>query len=255
MRKNMMAGNWKMNKTNGELEDFFGSFDTHSAFDAEMAEKVDVLFAVPYTLLANAQKIAGAGAIRIASQNMHAELSGAFTGEVSAIMLKDIGVTATLIGHSERRQYFNETDESVAAKVFTALREGIMPIACVGETLEEREAGKTSEVVERQVKAILTAAKDPGDLVLAYEPVWAIGTGKTASPEQAQEVHGLIRGLIKDSYGQATADKMRILYGGSAKPANIDELLAQPDIDGGLVGGASLNAKDFGRMVESGAGA
>ncbi len=250
-RTRLMAGNWKMNKLNSELESFFGDFAAALGKDESLTERVDILFAVPYLLLDRAVRLAEPMGIRVAAQNVHSEPSGAFTGEISLAMLKEIGVTSTLIGHSERRQYFCETDESVARKTKAALAAGFMPIACVGETLEEREENRTEAVVTRQVKAVLDTVDSPKDLVLAYEPVWAIGTGRSATSAQAQEVHAMIRKLIAQRFGDDVSGKMRILYGGSANPANIDELLRQPDIDGGLVGGASLKPQDFAKMVRA----
>ena len=183
---------------------------------------------------------------------MHWEKEGAFTGETSADMLLAVGCTHVIIGHSERRQYFAETDESVNKKMKAAFQHGLTPIVCVGETLQEREDGSTLKVVERQVKvgAAGLTPEQSAKLVIAYEPVWAIGTGKTATPEQAQEVHAMIRKMLGGLYGEATAQKIRILYGGSVKPDNVDSLMAKPDIDGGLVGGASLKASDFARIVK-----
>lgn len=247
MRKRLLAGNWKMNKLNAEMAEFFASF----AQELGPKGKTDVLFAVPFTLLNEAQFHGQKNGIRIAAQNVHSDANGAFTGEVSLAMIKELGVTATLIGHSERRQYFAETDQTVTKKTVAALAQGVMPIVCVGETLAEREKSQTDAVVRRQVEAVLDAVPDPKDLVIAYEPVWAIGTGKSATSAQAQDVHALIRGILKKRYA-AAGDAIRIIYGGSANPANIDELLAQPDIDGGLVGGASLKPADFAKMVRAG---
>jgi triosephosphate isomerase len=189
--------------------------------------------------------------VAVAAQNMHFEKEGAFTGEVSAAMLKDVGVSHVILGHSERRQYFAETDQGVAKKTKVALDNAITPISCVGETLAEREAGRTKDVVGRQVGAILDAvtADETRKVVIAYEPVWAIGTGKVATPEQAQEVHAFIRGRIAAKHGKGVADVLRILYGGSVKPDNVKGLMAMPDIDGALVGGASLKAEDFSQLV------
>ncbi len=247
MRKKLLAGNWKMNKLNSELAEFFGDF----AKELGPKGQTDILFAVPYTLLNEAQFHGQKQGIRIAAQNVHFEANGAYTGEISLAMLKELGVTATLIGHSERRQYFAETDQTVTKKTVAALAHGVMPIVCVGETLAEREKNQTEAVVRRQVEAVLEAVPDPKDMVVAYEPVWAIGTGKSATSAQAQEVHQLIRGILKRRYA-AKGDAIRILYGGSANPANIVELLGQPDIDGGLVGGASLKPADFAKMVKAG---
>lgn len=253
-RTRMLAGNWKMQKLNRELEDFFTAFDHEVGLDHGSSPEagIDILFAVPCTLLAEAVRFATPRGFHIASQNVHWEPSGAFTGEVSIAMVQEVGVSATLIGHSERRQYFGETDATVALKVKAALSAGMMPILCVGETLHEREAGDTDRVVRRQLEVALGEVQDLGDLVIAYEPVWAIGTGRSATSQQAQEVHAMIRSLVEDLYGQSAAATTRILYGGSANPQNIAELLAQSDIDGALVGGASLKPGDFARMVHAG---
>jgi triosephosphate isomerase len=246
MRVKLLAGNWKMNKTSADLEPFFAGLG--GGFPAD---RVEVMIAAPFTLLATARELAEPRGIRVAAQNVHWESSGAFTGEVSLPMLKDIGVSATLIGHSERRQYFAETDQTVSKKVRAALAAGVTPVVCVGETLEERERNETDRVVRRQVLAALEGLDAPRDLVIAYEPVWAIGTGRTATNAQAQEVHAHIRKIVDERFGAAAAESMRILYGGSANPGNIQGLLAERDIDGALVGGASLKAADFGAMVKA----
>jgi triosephosphate isomerase len=214
---------------------------------------VEVVVAPPFTAIAAvAHELAEAKSdVGIAAQNMHPEVSGAFTGEISSGMLKDAGATWVILGHSERRQMFGETDEGVARKVAAALAAELRPIVCVGETLEEREAQKTLEVVERQVRAFFDElAKQPGFGVVAYEPIWAIGTGKVAKPEDAQEVHAMIRGLLGKA-SEELAGATRILYGGSVKPDNAEGLLGQPDIDGALVGGASLDAAGFARIAEA----
>ncbi len=250
MRKKLLAGNWKMNKTSGELAPFFDAF----AKELGAAPKCDVLFAAPFTLLQKAQELAKPRGYLIAAQNVHAEASGAFTGEVSLAMLQDVGIAASLVGHSERRQYFNETDATVAKKTKAAQAAGVMPIVCIGETLAEREAHRTEAVVGAQLDAVLEGLgnpKDLGNLVIAYEPVWAIGTGRSATSAQAQEVHAFIRKRVVAVCGADAAAKLRILYGGSANPANIVELLGQKDIDGGLVGGASLKPTDFAAMVRA----
>jgi triosephosphate isomerase len=256
MRIKLMAGNWKMHKLARELPEFFRAFAAAVGFVDEDAfpASTQVLFAVPYPLLDPATKAANSsmpGCIRIAAQNVHQDAQGAFTGEVSVPMLKDLGVGATLIGHSERRQYFGETDAAVAKKTKAVVEADMLPIVCVGETLAEREAGTTEAVVRRQVEAVLADLPNPGHLVFAYEPVWAIGTGRSATAAQAQEVHAFLRGLVRKRYGDGIADGMRLLYGGSANPANIGELMAQPDIDGALVGGASLKPDDFAKMVKA----
>jgi triosephosphate isomerase len=216
-------------------------------------DRVDVLVAPPFTAIAAVAHELGQGGSRVAigAQNMHPEVSGAFTGEVSASMLKDAGATWVILGHSERRQLFGEADDFIARKLAAAFAAEIRPIACVGETLEERESGSTLTVVERQVRALLDElAKQPGYGVVAYEPVWAIGTGKVAKPEDAQEVHAMIRGLLRKA-SEPLASATRILYGGSVKGDNAQGLLGQEDIDGALVGGASLDAAGFAKIVQA----
>lgn len=192
--------------------------------------------------------------VKLGAQNVHFEDSGAFTGEASASMLKAVGCTYAIIGHSERRQYFGETDQSVNKKTAKALEKGLIPIVCIGETLEEREAGEEEAVVGRQVREALAGIniESADELVLAYEPVWAIGTGRTASPEQAQDIHAFIRGLLVEQFGTEIGNDIHILYGGSMKPGNASELLSKQDVNGGLIGGASLKAADFSGIVEAG---
>ncbi len=245
--KQLIAGNWKMHTTLKEALEL--AEGTAAAADAQ--EKADVAVCPPFVYLeAVAKRLAGTS-VAVGAQNVFHEDKGAFTGEVSPDMLLDVGCSMVIIGHSERRHIFGETDEAVNKKVLAALRKGLVPILCVGETLEERESGSTSEVVRRQVTAGLrdVAVNDPASLVIAYEPVWAIGTGKTATPEQAQEVHALIRGILKDEL--ALPEDIRILYGGSVKPENASSLLCQPDVDGALVGGASLKADSFKDIILS----
>ena len=246
-RRPLIAGNWKMNAGGREaLGLATGVAKAAAAYDA-----VDVVVGPPFTALAGvAHALESTGsAVTVAAQNMSEQASGAFTGEVAASMLKDSGVTWVILGHSERRAIYGETDELVAKKVGAAIAARLRPIACCGETLEEREAGKTMEVVERQVRAFLgELAKEPGFGVIAYEPVWAIGTGKVAKPEDAQAVHAMIRGLLWQS-SETLAHATRILYGGSMKGDNAAGLLSQPDIDGGLVGGASLDAAGFAKIA------
>lgn len=247
-RRPLVAGNWKMNAGGREA----CSLASGVAEAAKGKSRVDVVVCPPFTALAAAahELWEAKSAVMVGAQNMHPELAGAFTGEVSAPMLEDAGVTWVILGHSERRQHFGETDEVVSRKVAAALRRELRPIACVGETLEEREANRTLEVVERQVRAFLDElAKKPGVGVIAYEPIWAIGTGKVARPEDAQEVHAMIRGLLA-AVSDELAESTRILYGGSMKADNAEGLLAQLDVDGGLVGGASLDASGFGKIVE-----
>jgi triosephosphate isomerase len=246
MRRKLIAGNWKMYKTTGEAKALVEEIRKGAA-----GAPSDILVAPPFTALATAVSAAKGSAVAVAAQNMHFEKEGAFTGEVAPAMLKDVGVTHVILGHSERRQYFAETDEGVAKKTKVALDNGLTPVSCVGELLAEREAGKTMDVVGRQVDAVLKAitADEATKIVIAYEPVWAIGTGKVATPEQAQEVHAFIRKRIVAVHGQKVADVLRILYGGSVKPDNVKGLMALPDVDGALVGGASLKADSFLKLV------
>ncbi|HXY42024.1 MAG TPA: triose-phosphate isomerase [Vicinamibacteria bacterium] len=246
MRRKLIAGNWKMYKTTAEAVALVDEIRKGAP-----GAPSDVLVAPPYTALVAVVAAAKGSPVAVAAQNMHFEKEGAYTGEVSATMLKDIGVGNVILGHSERRQYFAETDEGVAKKTMVALDNGFTPISCVGETLAEREAGRTMEVVGRQTDAILNAvsADEARKVVIAYEPVWAIGTGKVATPEQAQEVHAFIRKRIAAKHGQAVADVLRVLYGGSVKPDNVKNLMALPDVDGALVGGASLKADSFLKLV------
>jgi triosephosphate isomerase len=245
-RKKLIAGNWKMFKTVAEAVALVEEIKKGAA-----GAPSEILVAPPYTALPAAVAAAKGSPVAVAAQNMHFEKEGAFTGEVAPGMLVDLGVSHVILGHSERRQFFAETDEGVAKKTKVALDNGLVPVSCVGELLAEREAGKTMEVVGRQVDAILKAvtADEAKKVVIAYEPVWAIGTGKVASPEQAQEVHAFIRSRIVAVHGQAVADVMRILYGGSVKPDNVKGLMALPDVDGALVGGASLKGDSFLKLV------
>ncbi|MCR5183424.1 MAG: triose-phosphate isomerase [Opitutales bacterium] len=249
-RKILIAGNWKMNKTATEAavlaKEIADAVGTSSA--------IDILMCPPFTAIAAAAEAAKGSAVAVGAQNMSDKASGAYTGEVSADMLLDLGVKHVILGHSERRSYYGEDDAFINAKLLVALEKGIVPIICVGETLEEREAGKVESVIDTQLKGGLAGvpADKAAAIVVAYEPVWAIGTGKTATPDQAQEVHAFIRKTIAQILGADAADKIRILYGGSMKPANADELLAKPDIDGGLIGGAALKSADFLALVNSG---
>jgi triosephosphate isomerase len=247
VRTPLLAGNWKMHGARREAV----ALATALAKDVGHVTGREVLVAPPYTALeAVGHAIAGTG-IRLGAQNLHWEPKGAFTGEISAEMLREAGCTHVIIGHSERRQLFGETNETVNKRLGVALAAGLTPIVCVGETLQEREADATVEVVERQIVAGLAgiSAADLARAIVAYEPVWAIGTGKTATPAQAQEVHRTIRDQLAKLAGADTAERVRILYGGSVKPDNIDSLMAEPDIDGALVGGASLVAEQFSRIV------
>lgn len=249
-RTPIVAGNWKMNKTVSEALAL-----VRELRDAVLpvADKVEVLVAPPFTALYPVHQVLAGSNIGVAAQNCFWEASGAFTGEVSAPMAKEVGCTFVILGHSERRQFFGETDETVNRRARAVVREGLLPILCVGETLEERDAGRTLEVVSRQVKGALAGfgAEQVSRFVLAYEPVWAIGTGRTATSDQAQEVHAHIRAELAGLYNGATAEAVRIQYGGSVKPDNAAELLSRPDVDGALVGGASLKAQDFAAIVKA----
>ena len=250
MRRPLIAGNWKMYKTIGEARTLAAEIRAGVAGAA-----ADVLVAPPFTALSAVAEALRGGTVLLGGQNMHGEDEGAFTGEVSPRMLRDAGCTHVILGHSERRQLFGETDENVARKAQAAFRYGLLPIVCVGETLAERDADRTMEVVERQTeRALRGLTPDQGAAaVIAYEPVWAIGTGRNATPEQAQEVHAFIRKLVARSHGDGTGAAVRILYGGSVKPDNASALLGQPDVDGALVGGASLKAADFAAIVKAAA--
>jgi triosephosphate isomerase len=249
MRRPLIAGNWKMFKTIPEAV----SLATEIRNAADRPE-VEVLVAPPFTALAAVAEALEGSTVRLAAQNMHAEKEGPFTGEIAPPMLRDVGCSHVILGHSERRQLFGETDEGVARKTKVALDTGLVPISCVGETLAEREAGRTMDVVGRQVDAILRVLtpREASSIVIAYEPVWAIGTGKVATPEQAQEVHAFVRKRIGEVHGVAVADTLRILYGGSVKPDNVAGLMALADVDGALVGGASLKAESFLKLVHYG---
>jgi triosephosphate isomerase (TIM) len=246
-RRPYVAGNWKMNKLRGEartyVEEFLPLIDSLD---------LDVGICVPYTALDVCVEAAEGSALRVIAQNMHEEDSGAFTGEVSAPMLKDVGVRHVLLGHSERRQFFGETDRALQRKLPKALAAGLEPILAVGELEDERENGETERRLRHQVQEAFedVAAEDVPRVVVAYEPVWAIGTGKVATPDQAQEACGFIRALISDKYGEL-AEQVRIQYGGSVNDENARELLSLPDIDGALVGGASLDPAKFARIVEA----
>ncbi len=250
-RKKFIAGNWKMNKTSADGVALVRDIVTAVGKQSE----VEVVVCPPFTALESAGHALEGSNVKLGAQNMHFEASGAFTGEISAPMLRAIFATHVILGHSERRTIFGETDELVNRKVLAALKNQLRPIFCVGETLAEREAGATLKVVQTQVERGLEGVNKDGaaSVVVAYEPVWAIGTGKVATTEQAQEVHAFIRGLLTNLFTEPVAQKMRILYGGSMKPANAPELLAQKDIDGGLIGGASLEARSFVELVTAAA--
>lgn len=245
MRKPIIAGNWKMHKTIAEALEF-----VNEVKDRVNNDKVEAVICAPFTLLKDLKQATKGTNIKIGAQNMHFEEKGAFTGEISPLMLKDLDMDYVVIGHSERRQYFNETDETVNKKVLKALEVGIDPILCVGETLEEREAGNTKDVCKVQVEKALenVSKEDLAKVVIAYEPVWAIGTGKTATSEDANDVIAYIREVVANLYGEL-ANEVRIQYGGSVKPSNVAEIMNQSDIDGALVGGASLEANDYVELV------
>ncbi len=246
-RRPLLVGNWKMHTTVLDA--------CHLAADivktcADLQDR-DVLLAPPFTVLSQVAHIVAETGIFLAAQNVCWEAQGAFTGEISPLMVLDAGGAAAIVGHSERRQIFHEDNELINKRLRGALAFGLVPILCVGETLEEREDGQTFKIIEEQIRSGLAhvVAADMQETVLAYEPVWAIGTGQTATNEQAQEVHAFIRSLIGKMYEKAVADQVRILYGGSVKPDNVDALMAQEDIDGALVGGAALNAESFERII------
>lgn len=250
VRKAIIAGNWKMNKTRPEAKALLEAIKPLVA-DAE--GKVEVVACVPFTNIDTAVAATAGSNVKIGAENVHFEKSGAFTGEISADMLTEAGVEYVVVGHSERRQYFGETDETVNKRTKAALAAGLKPIVCVGELLWERECNITEEVVARQIKLDLfdVSADDVKNVVIAYEPVWAIGTGKTATADQAQEVCALIRATLAKLYDQTTADSVTIQYGGSMNAKNCAELLSKPDVDGGLIGGASLKAEDFNTIVQA----
>ncbi|WP_077327967.1 triose-phosphate isomerase [Virgibacillus siamensis] len=250
MRKNVIAANWKMNKVFAEAKQF--ADDVVNKVPAD--DHVEAIVCAPFPFLPELVEKSKGTPVKIGAQNMHYEENGAFTGEVSPVMLSDLGVTHVVIGHSERRAYFAETDETVNKKAHAAFSHNLTPIICVGETLEQREANETKHHIENQVRKALEGLTDEqtASVIIAYEPIWAIGTGKTASSEDANEVCAHIRNVIKDVTSEAVAEKVVIQYGGSVKPANVDELLAQSDIDGALVGGASLEAESFLKLVEAG---
>ena len=248
LRKTVIAGNWKMNKNRAETKSLIGEL-VPLVKDAGC----DVICCVPFTDLASALDAAKGTNIMIGAQNCHWEKSGAFTGEISAEMLAEMGVPYVVIGHSERRQFFGETDETVNRRVKAALNAGLKVILCVGELLAQRENNITEEICSMQTKIALKgiSAEELKDIIIAYEPVWAIGTGKTATAEQADEVNGYIRGVVEKLYGKAAADAITIQYGGSMNAKNAGELLQKPHVDGGLIGGASLKAEDFAVIVKA----
>jgi triosephosphate isomerase len=248
MRKKILAANWKMNLTHSEAESYFETFLS----EIGQINDIEIVIIPPFTaipaLVAVSEKVP---AVRIGAQNMHWEKSGAFTGEVSAAMLRALYVKYVIVGHSERRALFGETDEIVNRKARAALDAGLRPILCVGETLHERENGKIEEVLRRQTRKGLEGVgeKDMSEVVVAYEPCWAIGTGLSASPAEAEFAHALIRSVLSELFGPATADRVRIQYGGSVKPENAEDLMRQKNIDGALIGGASLDPRSFARII------
>jgi triosephosphate isomerase len=247
-RTPLIAGNWKMYKTNAEAVETAGRLVELVADTSE----VDIMIAPVFTAIDPVSKVVKDSRVGLGAQNLYWEKEGAFTGEISADMLVSAGCQYVIIGHSERRQYFGETDETVNKKIDAAIAANLIPVFCVGESETERESGNTFSVLDKQVKDGLKEkfVEDLGSLVIAYEPVWAIGTGKTATSDQAQAAHKYIRSLIDGVFGSTLADAVRILYGGSVKPANVTELMAMPDIDGALVGGASLDAESFSQIVK-----
>jgi len=251
MRENIVAGNWKMNNTFEEADDLI--FEVVKFIQENPQDNVEVIICPPSVFLELATDHAMDSGVFIGAQNISNFESGAYTGEISAKMLNSMGVEYTIIGHSERRKYFNETNQLLAEKVGMALKHEVIPIFCCGEVLPEREAGKHFDVVKSQLEESLfsLSKEDFEKIVIAYEPVWAIGTGVTASPEQAQEMHKYIRGLIADKFGNDTAEDTTILYGGSCNAKNAAELFANADVDGGLIGGASLKAADFIKIIQS----
>lgn len=251
MRRKVIAGNWKMNKNVDESAMLINELKDRLR---DVADGVEVVLCPPFTSLGIASQLLRASRLKLGAQNMHFAEDGAYTGEVSGRMLKSIGCEYVIVGHSERRTYFDESDEIINRKVKKALASDLRPIVCVGETLDERERGLTEVVVTKQIKGVLEdiPLEDLRRLVIAYEPVWAIGTGRNATPQQANDVHKLIRTLISEMHDRSAADSLVIQYGGSVKPDNAADLLGQPDIDGALVGGASLQADSFTSIVKAG---
>lgn len=248
MRKKIIAGNWKMNNDQRQTAELIGALKT-----VGFSNEIRVMIAPAFPHLSQAKALTQGSRVEVLAQNMHAAPSGAYTGEVSAAMLTSIGIRQVILGHSERRAYFNETDDSLAEKVKTAMDLDMEVIFCFGEELAERKSDRHFEVVQSQLETALfdLSPQHWSRLILAYEPVWAIGTGETASPEQAQEMHAFIRGLLASKYGQALANEVCILYGGSVKPANAAAIFSQSDVDGGLIGGAALDANDFTAIIQS----
>ncbi|CAM1368581.1 Triosephosphate isomerase [Tenacibaculum sediminilitoris] len=251
MKQKIVAGNWKMNKNLKEAKELIKGIKKE--VKAGLKDNTRVIIAPSFVNLQSAVKKTKKSIVEVAAQNMHQAKSGAYTGEVSADMLTNLGIGIVILGHSERREYFAETDELLAKKVDAALGNGLEVVFCFGESLEDRRSGNHFEIVENQLKKALFHLQKENfkDIILAYEPVWAIGTGETASPEQAQEIHAFVRELFTKEYGDETANAISILYGGSVKPANAKEIFSKPDVDGGLIGGAALNAEDFAAIIKS----
>ena len=248
MRKQIVAGNWKMNNNLSQTKSLIQALQTK-----ENTSNAEVMVAPTFTNLLQANAALKSSNIKVIAQNMHFAENGAYTGEISADMLKSIGIETVILGHSERRAYFNETDESLVKKVNTALANNMRVIFCFGEELAHRKSRNEQNIVENQIKNTLfhLKASDFNNIVLAYEPVWAIGTGETASPEQAQDMHAFVRNTLANKYGNKVASRVSILYGGSCKPNNAQEIFSKPDVDGGLIGGAALNADDFFAIVNA----
>ena len=248
MRKKIVAGNWKMNNNKAETDQLIAALKAKGSFTG-----VEVKVAPTSIHLAQAVEALSDSAIEVIGQNMHQASNGAYTGEISVAMLQSVGVNSVILGHSERREYFNETDEALEEKVATAVKHDMEVVFCFGEELEDRQSEQHFQVVEDQLRKALFSLPHAAweKIVLAYEPVWAIGTGETASPEQAQEMHSFIRGLVAQNFNENVAENVAILYGGSVKPANAQEIFSKPDVDGGLIGGAALNADDFFAIVQS----
>ncbi|AQY22886.1 triose-phosphate isomerase [Riemerella anatipestifer] len=250
MRKNIVAGNWKMNKNFSEAKELMQQL---SDYTSTHTPNCKVMIAPPALYLTTAKNIFKNKEVEVYAQDISEHESGAYTGEISATMIASVNLDGSIIAHSERRQYHGETDSHANRKVKTLLDKGLTPIYCNGENLEERKSGKYLEVIKNQTQTALftLSAEEIKKVVIAYEPVWAIGTGETATAEQAQEVHAFIRNMIAEKYGKEVADEVSILYGGSVKPSNAKEIFSQPDVDGGLIGGAALNIEDFSKIIEA----
>ena len=257
MRKQVVVGNWKMNKTHHEgmalLKELFKNLDIEVSLSEDGKIFPEIVIAPTYLHLADAALLAQGYDVKIAAQNCSSEKDGAYTGEISASMLKATKVDYVIVGHSERRYYFGETNQLVTKKIDRALENKISPICCIGETLSERESGKEFHVITKQIEECFfhLDAEQINKIIIAYEPVWAIGTGKNATPEQAQEMHNYIRSVISGKFGKETSKNISILYGGSCNPSNAKNIFSQPDVDGGLIGGASLNVKDFMQVIKA----